>query len=237
MTRWLALTVALLSPPPLLADDAEAHKIIDKAIKAAGLGEKVPAITMKGKGTYYGAGEMGFPYTASWSVQLPAKVRFDVDNVFTLVVSGDHGWIKMGEDVNPLSKEQLAEQKDSLYADWVASLVTLKDKSFTLALAGETKVNDKPAVGVKVSSKDHRDVTLYFDKDSGLLTKIEQTVKDAQSGKEIKQETIVKEYKDVGKVKVRSKTVMNRDGKLFVDGEMTEINLHDSLPDKTFEKP
>jgi len=236
MKRMLSLATLVLIAPVVLGDDAsDARKIIDKAIKASGRGDKVQAMTMNGKGIFCGMGGE-IPYTGQWAKHLPDKMRMTIQDVFTLVVNGDKGWMGMSGSAMEMSKEQLAEQKEALYAEWIEELVPLRGEGFTLAAAGETKVNDKPAVGVKVSHAGHRDVTLYFDKDTGLLAKVEQTVKD-ESGKELKQESVIKEYVKVGDMKVPSKVLITRDGMKYIDGEMSDFKFSDSLPESTFEKP
>src|SRR5208282_5412821 len=76
-------------------DDKDARAIIAKAIKAAG-GEaklaKLKASTWKEKGTYYGMGDDGFPYTANYAIQWPGQFRLEVEGVFTIVLDGDKGW-------------------------------------------------------------------------------------------------------------------------------------------------
>jgi outer membrane lipoprotein-sorting protein len=236
MKRMLTLAALFLMAPTVFGDDAtDARKIIDKAIKASGRGDKVQAVTMKGKGTFYGMGGE-FPYTGEWAYQLPDKMRMNIQDAFTLVVNGNKGWMGAAGSAAEMSSEQFTEQKEAMHAEWIAQLVPLKGESFTLAAAGETKVNDKPAVGVKVSHAGHRDVTLYFDKETGLLAKIEHLVKD-ETGKELKQESVIKEYAKVGDMKVVGKMLITRDGMKYIDGEMFDFKYSDSLPDSTFEKP
>src|SRR5262249_1121872 len=144
-------------------DKADLLKIIDKAIKATGGEEKITklkATTFKGKGTFYGMGD-GVEYTGEWAVQPPDKLRFQIEGgagdmkfTFIRVVNGDKAWSKFGDQVMEVdNKDELAEIKEDMYAGWVATLVPLKDKAYTLAALGEVKVDGKPAVGVKVSHK------------------------------------------------------------------------------------
>ena len=74
----------------------------------------------------------------------------------------------------------------------------VKDKGYELSLIGESKVEDKPAVGVLVKSKDHNDVSLFFDKETGLLAKLEHRTTDPTSGKEVTEERIIVSYGDKG---------------------------------------
>ena len=114
----------------------------------------------------------------------------------------------------------------------------MKDKAYTLTPLGEVKVGDRPAVGVKVSSKGHRDVELYFDKDTNLLLKSQTRVKSReQEGKEMDQESLYADYKDVDGAKVPMKVTMNREGKVYVESESTDVKPVDKLDDSTFGKP
>lgn len=231
MNRLLlgGLALALIAIPAR-ADEAEARKIVEAGIKAKGGTGKKHAVTWKGKGKFYGMGN-AIDYTGTWSLQLPGKKRMEIDNFITIVVNGDMGWFGDQE----MNKEQLAEQKEDMYADWVMELDPLKEKGFTLATLGESKVGDKAVMGVKVSHEGHRDINLYFDKTSHLLAKMEHTMKEM--GKEAKFEAIITDWAEVGGIKAPSKMTIKRDGELYVDGEMTDYKMLDKLPDKTFEKP
>jgi outer membrane lipoprotein-sorting protein len=230
-------------------DPAEPRAIIDRAIKALG-GEanlsKHKAITMKGGGMYYGAGD-GVPYTGEWAFQLPGQMRVAIDSKagdqpfrFVIVVNGDKAWNKFGDnEVMEMNKEQVAEQRERLYANWVATLVPLKDKAFKLAALGEVKVQDLAAVGVRVSREGHRDISVYFDKVSGLPCKTETVVKNIENGgdQEVQQEAFASDYKEFDGVKHYTKSVMKRDGKRFVDVEFSEIRPAEKLDDSIFARP
>ena len=106
-----------------------------------------------------------------------------------------------------------------------------------LSPAGELLVSDKAAVGVKVSAKGRRDVTLYFDKTTFLVVRYDMVVKDDGSGREVTQESYNAEFKDVQGTKQAAKFVVKRDGKLFLEGEVTEMTISESLGDGVFVKP
>jgi outer membrane lipoprotein-sorting protein len=218
----------------------EPKEIIDKAIKAAGGEEKLAkfnARTWAAKGTYYGAGD-GTAYTAEYAVQLPDKMRVEIKNVFTMVLNGDKGWMKMGDNAEEMNADQLTEQKENAHAGYVATLLPLKDRAYTLTALGDSKVGDRAVVGVKVSSKGHRDVNLYFDKDTNLLAKGEWTVKAMEEGgKEVTQETLYSDYKDVDGTKFPMKVVLNRDGKKYVESENSDVKAVEKLDDSLFGKP
>jgi outer membrane lipoprotein-sorting protein len=252
MRRILCLAVALLPAAcatALADEESDLKAIIAKAIKAAGGEEKLdkfPAQTFKGKGKWYGMGD-GIDYTGTWDVQRPDKLRVQIDVsaggmnfTFIRVVNGDKVWSKFNDTTTAVDdKDEIKETKESLYVGRLTTLLPLlKEKDFKLTPLDEIKVDGKPAVGVHVFHKDHRDVNLYFDKDKGLLVKVETTVKDfMEGGKEFKQETIYGDHKEVNGLQVPMKLVINRDGKKYIDTEVTEIEPKEKLDDSVFGKP
>jgi outer membrane lipoprotein-sorting protein len=232
--------VALAFVVPVRAEDSgDAKGVIEMAIKAAGGEEKlakIKAMTWKEKGTFYGMGD-GLPYMGTYAVQWPDKYKMEIENVFAIVVNGDKGWVKQG-DATDMSKEQLDEAKEERYAGYVSTLIPLKDSAYNLALIGEAKVADHPAVGVKVTHAGHREVKLYFDKESGMLVKMEHNVKDEmQGGKEIDQASIFSDFKDVDGVKLPHKVLIMREGKKFVEAEDFDIKPAEKLDAGVFAKP
>src|SRR5262249_34418538 len=119
---------------------------------------------------------------------------------------------------------------------WVSSLTPLKDPGFMLAPAGEIQVEGRPALGVRVSHAGHRDVTLYFDKETHLLAQAEHQVKD-EGGPEEMQETVYADYKEIEGMKHAMKLTIKRAGKLYVESEIQEYRFHDRLDDSTFAMP
>src|SRR5262249_18415720 len=102
--------------------------------------------------------------------------------------------------------------------------------------SAEEKVDDKPTNGVRVSHQGHRDILLHFDKETGLLVKVDETIKD-ESDVERKQETFFKDYGTFAKIKIPTKVIVKRDGEGYFDAVVTDYQEMNKLPDKTFEKP
>jgi hypothetical protein len=137
-----------------------------------------------------------------------------------------------------MNDDLLELMRDAMYTLRLTQQVfSLKDKEFELAPLGEIKVNDKPAVGIKVSSKGKKDVSMYFDKESGLMSKFDHRTKDAQTGQEVAEERIILEYQDVDGMKSAKKVLVNRDGKKFTEAEVLEVKLLDKVDDSEFVKP
>jgi hypothetical protein len=80
-------------------------------------------------------------------------------------------------------------------------------------------------------------VNVYFDKETGLLAKMEYQTIDASNGKEINEERIVKEYmKNKDGIMVPKKIVLKQDGKAFAETETVEMKFLESLDDSEFKK-
>jgi hypothetical protein len=242
-----SLSFILAVACPLRADDAEAAKgVIAKAIKAVGPEEKIAklkAVTIKFKGKIQLMG-MEAPFAAEFASQGADqnKVQIDLDVngqklSVTTILNRDKGWTKVGDMLMEMSEDELKEAQEGAHETWIASLAPLKDKTYTLSSLGEGKVDDRPTLGVRVSSKGHRDVNLYFDKDTGMLVKSEMRVKDDMTGMEVNQESYYKDYKEVGGLKEAMKFVIKKDGKPFLEAEVEEVKRQEKLDDSTFAKP
>jgi len=232
---------------PARADEADAKAIIEKAVKAHGGQanlDKYPGSTVTFKGKFYGLGE-GLPMSGSVTSFGGNKQRVEIEidvNGMTIpvlvVFNGEKGWNKVDKDTKELDKDELAEMKEETYAGWVTTLAPLlKDKQFKFSTIGDLKVDKITAVGVKVSSKGHRDVDLYFDKETGLLVKAETRVKDDTSGQEVTEENFPSEYKDVQGVKQAMKFTVKRDGKPYLEGEAKDVKMIEKLDPDVFAKP
>jgi hypothetical protein len=222
------------------AGEDEARALVQKSIDAVG-GEanltKHNATTFTVKGTYYGMGD-GLPYTGNYAVQFPGQMRMEIQGVFTVVLNGDKGWVKAGDNVKEMSEQELATHRHDQKAGWMSSVLPLKDKAFTLKAQPDAEVEDRPARVIVASRKDYPDVTLYFDKANHYLVKVEYRTKAAeQNYQEVTADTVYSDFKEVDGVKTAHKMVMKRDGKLFVEGELQTLRAEGKLDASTFAKP
>jgi hypothetical protein len=225
----------------------ETRTIIEKAVKAHGGADKLArfekaAIQSRAKGKVHQAG--GIDITMEMSVQAGKSrqvIEGEVANVkFRQVVLFDGDKLRIyinGQEYKLDEKKMNKEAREQAYAEKVAGLVFLKKKGFTLAPLGEVKVNDRPAVGVRVSSEGHRDVNLFFDKEKGLLVKTETRTVDLLSGEEKTQEKVLADYKECDGVLQPGRVSVLQDGKELVSLEIEEVKVVDRFDDDTFTKP
>jgi hypothetical protein len=194
---------------------------------------KFKAATFKSKGKFAG-GTQPIEFTADVSAQPPKQskrvIKFDISGMLITrieAVNGEKGWFRAMGRIQDMNPGMLAQQKNELYSNWIATVLPLKDPSFKLSVLKEEKVDDRPALAIKVIHAGHPDHELYFDKDSGLLVKnvSQQT------------ETYYRDYKDIEGVKQYTKLQVKRGGKQVAEVEFSDFEFHEKLDDKVFEKP
>jgi hypothetical protein len=242
----LAVLVGLGVAGRVRADDKDASAILDKAIKALGGEEqlaKVKATSTKSKGKISVGGNDN-EFTAHTTVQGLDHFRQEFEGEFggnkikgITVLAGDKGWRKFGDMSMELDKDALANEKRNVYLTVAPmAVLPLKSQGFKVEPAGEDKVGDKPAVVVKVTGPDGKDFKLAFDKESGLPVRVTAKVVGFM-GDEATQETTVSDYKDFQGIKRATKIEVKRDGEKFLEQEITEFKVLDSVDPKTFEEP
>jgi hypothetical protein len=243
-TGFIALLIVSFMGMARAQDDARA--IVAKAVAAQGGEEKLAKIRAgrsKLKGTLFADGRE-IAFTGEEMFQLPGQVKIVLNlkntpagQTVVEVIDGDKGWISINGKATEADADALARMKQQVYLSRVIWLTPLlKDKEFELTTLKETKVNDKPALAVKVASKGQKEVSLYFDKESGLLVKLDYPTKN-NLGRDVTQEDNFSNYAEVGGVKLPKKSVAFQDGKKLMELEVTEAQFPDSIPAREFAKP
>jgi hypothetical protein len=251
MSRLLAcsLTLAVLmgGASRAKAADDDPKEIIAKAIKAHG-GEahltkyKGTKLKAKGKINIPGVGEVEF--TQETAYMLPDKYRDGLDltimgmNIaIRTIVNGEKVSLEVnGQEVDQAEKVKAAI-KDVGHVQEIARLVPLKDKAYEVSLIGEDKVEGKKVVGIRVTKKGQKDVSAYFDKETGLLAKLEYRGAEPGTDNEVNEERIIKEYeKNADGIPLAKKLIVKHDGKQFLEAEVTEIKQFEKLDDSEFMK-
>jgi hypothetical protein len=227
-------------------DQADINTLIGKGVKAMGGQEKVSklqAASWKGNVTHR-VGDKTFTMAHEASAQALNQYRVDAEmraggasRKILLVINGDKGWgQENGGKVDELPKDLPPLWKDGVYPMRVCQLLPgLKDKAFKMSPLGELKIGNQEAVGIQVTHKDHKDLSLFFDKGSGLPLKTETRL-TLPGNKEITVEYHFSDYKEFEGINHFSKIAIKADGKEFLV-ELTEIRAQEKLDDSLFAKP
>jgi hypothetical protein len=242
----LALTAAGLLLVPVAGARAQddPKEIIKKAITAHGGAEKLnkyKAGKYASKGTLSIAG-MDVEFTNKSVYMFPDKARstisIDVMGMsvkITQTVRGD----KISTRVNDMEQELPENAKDEMKLSLVTQRIImltpiLDDKAFELKTVGDAMVNGKPAVGVEIKIKDGKPVTVYFDKESSLMVKMERQGLDPSGGQEVKHEIYYSDYKEFDGVKRATKMKIDHNGQKFMEATVSEIKLLEKVDDADF---
>jgi hypothetical protein len=240
-----ALTLSL---PAARADDqADLKAQLEKSIKAHGGAEalnKFGAGASKMQGKYYGMGE-GIAFDGTVHAQGDDRFRMELQMdvmgqkiTFLQVYNAGKGWVAINGMTREMNKEELEAMREQRRNERLSRLTPLLAQGVKLSPLGEAKVDGKPVIAIRAEQQGFRDVSLFFDKTTGLLLKTETRGRDPAMGdNEFTAETFFSDYRKVEGVMMAHKIKLLRDGKLFVEGETTDVKLAEKLDDNLFVKP
>lgn len=244
MKWWIVpglVLVGLGLSPQARADDA-AKAVIEKAIQASGGKEHIDKIKggySKSKGKLHILGgvdivqEVHFAYPDKFRETAELEVMGQKIVTDTIINGGRISVKANGMDA-PVPETIKDSIKEAGHVLQVMRLVGLSSKDFTLATIGDGMVEGKPAIGIKVSKKDRRDIDIWFDKQSHLVVKVERKTASPVDGQEINEERIITEYKKGDKGPEVKRVIVKHDGKLFVEMEVLEAKTLETPDENQF---
>jgi hypothetical protein len=247
--RTLAIAGCILAATAGLvrAQDDELKAVLKKAIAAHG-GEKnltkFGGAISKFKGTIELNGKAR-DIAGEITLLKPDKMKnamtldYDGQQVPVVIVyNGKKMWKSIdNRTVEVKDEKELAQMRESLQADDPGSFRDYLKAPYELAAVGEVKIMDQPAIGIRVSKKGQRDVSYFFDKKTHLLVKTEMRAYDPDAGQEFTQEKFFVRYRDTDGLKSPARFVIHKDGKAFLDLEVTESKGYQKLDDSNFAMP
>lgn len=242
----VALTLGLRSPVWAADAPQDPTPILDKAITALGGQEKlgkIQAVSWTAKGTISFNGSDN-AFTSASVGQGIDHFRQEFEGDFggnpvqgVTVLAGDKGWRNFGDNHSELDKDALANEKRTAYLALIpVTIVPLKASGFKVETIADAPVNGKPAAGVKVTPPDGKEFSLYFDKESGLPVRLVAKVAGFM-GDEFTQDTTFSDYQDMGGIKKATKLQSKRDGEKFIDQQISDFKVLDTVDAKTFAPP
>lgn len=198
------LSLVLLIPLPSLETPQE---VLDRAIAAAG-GEQNLAKLAKSRyvseATTYANGQAYQEMKLRRLLRLPDCMRLEVETgigdkrqVATYVLRGNQGWTHVQGQYEEMRPRTVLAMLDDLHVVRVLYLLEAKDPRYQLRMLPPKRVEGAAAIGILVSGEGVPEVSLYFDRASGLLVKSEMRVRDAVLGHLIFQEIYLKDYQEV----------------------------------------
>lgn len=242
----LSILVLLAAAHAARAQD-DAKDLVEKAIRAHG-GEtavaKLKSVRVKVEGEVElspGAPPVPIVFEDVW--RLPDRYKTTSSLTLqgqkvtqTLCINGNEGWAAVNGQVQPLPPQGFKEMKEQKWAEDFDRLLPLRDKSLKLTRIMDSKVDDRPLAGIEVEAEGHRQVRLYFDKESGLLVKREQEVM-GETGKLVAQSVVFSGFEDKGGVKHWTKITAYRDGQRYISATLRQLEIDRKNDATEFAKP
>jgi hypothetical protein len=233
------LLVFLASPAG--ASEKDAREIVERAIKAQG-GATALGKALQCKRTDTGAQTLqgrDLPFVSYVTRSLPEKMRLEIElnrKVKTLVVlNGERGWQSDGGPAVQLLSQRVKELREEAYLWWLTTLVPLTKPGFTLSTIPDSKVEGDAAAGIKVASRGHHDVRMYFSKRTGMLVKIECQL--TEGGLKVDKEYFYSGYRDFDGARLHTKELVKVNGQKWTAFTISDYSFPDKLDGKTFNKP
>lgn len=223
-------------------DEQDVKAVLDKAIKALGGEEKLKqaeTCSEKVKASFTFNGNSN-EFMLERTFQGLDHYRAEIDGAqfkVTVVLDGDKGWRKFGDNKAPLEGNDIANEKRRVYLSLIpATIVPLKGKAFKIEAVADEKIGDKPVAVLKITPPDNKEFTIAFDQESGLPVRLIAKVAGFQ-GDEFTQETTLSDYKDYKGIKRAAKVEQKRDGQPFFLSELIDFKVLDKVAPDTFAEP
>jgi hypothetical protein len=228
------------------AQEEAARAILERAVKAHGGAEalgRLKAERIKFKGSLVLRGH-SVPFTDETTVQLPSQYKHVIEtndgvdkHTILQLINGDKIHIAIdGKAISPDAALRSEIRTGIELRRAQRLLPLLEDKSYQLAPLDELKVNDRPALGVRVTGRGRKEMRLYFDKELGLLVRAEFPLEDGK-GKQVRQHFFFGDYKDFNGYRRYTKVKVYRDGKQVMEAELLEAKTFDKIDDSEFAQP
>ena len=133
-----------------------------------------------------------------------------------------------------MDDETIAETKRQHYTrTLVTTLVPLLDPTWTLTSLGKSDLEGRAVLGIKVVGQGHNDLKLFFDKETGLLSKSEFKA----SGREEISECIYSDYQLDADGILRARKYVLKHGNTTSSFQISDLKILDALPEGVFREP
>jgi zinc protease len=218
----------------LVAFQQSAKTVLDKAIAAKGGLAKLRTIrTVKAETTttVRGAGGPVTFASTTW-IQYPDRFRVDADmpgGKLAQVYADGHFWVADAQGPKEMPESGRAPLQSAIARDTIRLLAKAGEGGLVVR---DVDSDDPLLDAIEISGADTPPVTLFVNRDTGLIEK-ERYV----SGAEGRTEELYSDYRTVNGVRFAFHTVLRRPGAPEVERDVKTIRYNVPLPPGLFEKP
>jgi len=231
--------------PPTAAEREEALRRLDKAIAAHGGNNRLNrlrSMTMEMKGMLQPAPDLRLPAEQRLTIQFPGRLRLATDLTkdsgrerVELAIYPGGGWHKGQGLVEDMPGPQLADTQRELFVQWLMTLLPVRNEQFELRPLPDSKVYDRVLTGISVRRTDQPTVQLYFNKDSGLLTRV-VVPRWEEAGQKQLREILITDHKKTDNITLPAALTESRGNNPFLSWVSIDYRF-DEIDAKFFDKP
>jgi glyoxylase-like metal-dependent hydrolase (beta-lactamase superfamily II) len=240
----------------------EARSVLDAGIKAMGGLDALRAVKdlrRVGAGTGYNQGQSLLPDGAltTRAVEVTSLQDFargrsstelmnlpagNIMNKTRAVLAGDtgFGYSLVTKVMTPSAPGAITGAKAALRRDPATLLLTAASRAETLRSLGDETVDGKRQRVIAFADSDGTQIGLYFDADTGLLTRFDTLADNAVFGDAVT-ETILSDYRDVAagaaRVRLPARVVTKVNGDVTLDLKYSVIEANTGAADDAFAVP
>ena len=145
------------------------------------------------------------------------------------------GWrTSPGQNVE-LSPSEEEDTRRELYLQWLLTLAPLTGNEFELRPLPESKPDGRTLTGVSVRRAGSPHVQLFFDQESGLLSRV-FVPRWVEAGQQKRREIIISKHKKVDDMTLPAALIDRRDGERYLEWETIDYRF-ERIDEKLFERP
>jgi hypothetical protein len=237
----LAAFCSVLSGALIQAQEPAADAVLDRAIKALG-GEKMLS---KSKAFVWKGYRKRQMHTQKRQVTIQGLDRARYETVLdqfncttcTTVVNGDEVWRRFAGTTEKLQGFGALEIKQYICLEAIPiTLLPIKTNGLKYRAAADVNIGGKAASVLKITGPDGKELTLCFEKESGLPVKEIATVSTLFDG-DCTMEAAFSNYKEFGGIKKATRIEVTLAGELAYVVEVTEFKVLSKVAPETFSLP
>jgi hypothetical protein len=220
-------------------------EVLDRAIKAVG-GEqhlrKLANSQYRSEVTSFVAGERQPAWQEKSLIRLPDCIKHEVTDrkqSATYVLHGTHGWVQFDGQTETMGPREIAARREDLHCIKIQYLLEAKEPRYRLRMLPDKRVEGTLSAGILVSGDGVPDVSLYFDKGSGLLVKSEMRIRDKAMGHSVFREIFLppKGYENIDGLKYPMLSIIYNDYSKSQEIKVKEIKFLETIRESEFLRP
>ncbi|MBM4069743.1 MAG: hypothetical protein FJ271_12450 [Planctomycetes bacterium] len=224
---------------PASASDTKFIIPFDAVGPAAKL-DRIKVTQVEGRFSFAGSTAVN-PVTMTWQSTTRFKWHEKATSLdIAFLVDGNKGWFGDGRKVRPMEADGFSFYQNLAYSISLSNLLPLRDKGFEIVKGEDVSVRGRNCLLARVKAEGRPEMKMYFDKQTGFLTKAEFrgrffSFNDLKLQKEATLlENYFSNYKKIDGVNHWRRYEQYRNGVKYAELNLDRVQFFDKIDDKWF---